>query len=44
MNYLEIKEKNFFQLCDQFRSNHIWKKVNKKWRLRHTVNKDGVDD
>ena len=44
MKYLEIKEKKFFQLCDQFRSNHIWKKVNKKWYLRHTVNKDGVDD
>ena len=44
MDYLEIKPKTFFKLCDKFRSPHLWKKVNNKWRLRHTVNKDGVDD
>lgn len=29
---------------DKFRSPHIWKKIKNKWYLRHTCNKDGVDD
>ena len=44
MNYLDIKEDYFFKLCDKFRSPHIWKKKGDIWKLRHTVNKDGVDD
>ena len=44
MNYLDITENDFFKLCDQARSPHLWKKVNGKWYLRHTVNKDGTDD
>jgi hypothetical protein len=44
MDYLEIKEENFFKLCDKFRSPHLWKKVNNTWKLRHTCNKDGTDD
>jgi N-acetyl sugar amidotransferase len=44
MNYLEIKDENFFKLCDKFRSPHLWKKVNNTWKLRHTCNKDGTDD
>ena len=44
MDYLKIKSEFFFKLCDQFRSSHLWVKKNKKWQLRHTVNKDGVDD
>lgn len=45
MDYLEIKPKHFLKLCDKFRSPHIWKKINKnKWKLRHTVNKNGTDD
>ncbi len=44
MRYLEIKKLDFFKTIDNFRSPHIWKKVKKKWKLRHTVNKDGTDD
>lgn len=44
MDYLEIKPERFHELCEQFRSDHLWKKVNAEWRLRHTVNKDGADD
>jgi len=44
MRYLEIKRLDFFKTLDNFRSPHIWKKVKKKWKLRHTVNKDGTDD
>jgi hypothetical protein len=44
MEYLEIKPEYFHKLCDQFRSPHLWAKVNGEWKLRHTVNGDGVDD
>lgn len=44
LEYLEIKKENFFILADKFRSPHLWKKVNKEWKLRHTVFKGGVDD
>ena len=44
MEYLEIKEDHFINLCDQFRSPHLWKKIRNNWYLRHTANKDGIDD
>ena len=44
MNYLEIKENDFFKILDKFRSPHLWKKINNKWKLRHTANCDGTDD
>lgn len=44
MDYLGIKTEDFLRLCDQFRSPHLWIKVNGNWKLRHTVNKDGIDD
>ena len=34
----------FEKIIDRFRSPHIWKKVGKNWKLRHTVNLDGYDD
>ena len=44
MDYLEIKKKDFFTLEDKFRSPHLWKKEKNKWKLRHTINGNGVDD
>ena len=45
MKYLDIKPEYFLRLVDQFRSPHLWKKIGKdKWKLLHTVNKDGADD
>ena len=44
MDYLEMKPDRFHQLCDEFRSPHLWKQENGNWKLRHTVNLDGVDD
>ncbi|MBU2494637.1 MAG: N-acetyl sugar amidotransferase [Bacteroidetes bacterium] len=32
------------ELTDKFRSPHLWTIVNGVWKLRHTVNSDGVDD
>ena len=44
MKYLEINENFFIKLCDKFRSPHLWKKIKNEWYLRHTSNKDGLDD
>lgn len=44
MDYLEIKPEYFHELCDKFRSPHLWAKINGEWKLRHTVNGDGIDD
>lgn len=44
MEYLGIKPEHFLKLCDEFRSPHLWIKVDGGWLLRHTVNSDGVDD
>ena len=37
MQYLEIKKSNFFKLCDQFRSPHLWIKKGKKWFLKNLI-------
>lgn len=45
MDYLEIKPEEFMELCDKFRSPHLWvKDGNGEWKLRHTVGKNGADD
>lgn len=44
MEYIEMKTESFIELCNQFRSPHLWKKINEEWKLRHTVNKEGADD
>jgi N-acetyl sugar amidotransferase len=44
MNFIDMKPEKFYQLCDNFRSPHLWINTKKGWRLRHTVNKDGYDD
>ena len=44
MKYYGINENYFLKLCDKFKSPHLWKKIGKKWHLRHTANKDGIDD
>lgn len=45
MEYLEIDPEYFRnELTDKFRSSHLWAKVDGQWKLRHTVNGDGVND
>lgn len=44
MDYIGLKPERFHELCDQFRSPHLWAKANGEWKLRHTVAGDGVDD
>jgi N-acetyl sugar amidotransferase len=45
MDYLELKPEKFHQICDQFRSEHLWgKDVSGQWKLRHTVWNGGLED
>ena len=37
MDYVGLKPDRFHELCDKFRSPHLWKKVNEEWKLRHPV-------
>lgn len=37
MDYIEMKPERFYELCDKFRSPHLWKKENGEWKLRHVV-------
>ena len=44
MEYLSFEPEHFLAHIDKFRSPHLWVRINGQWKLRHTVNKDGVDD
>jgi len=44
MDYLGMDPEFFHELCNRFRSPHLWANVDGKWKLRHTVNGDGVND
>ena len=44
MEFIGMTPERFYALCDDFRSPHLWTRVDGKWRLRHTVNLDGADD
>ena len=44
LDYIGMDSDHFIDLCDKFRSPHLWAKSNGNWKLRHTVNCDGVDD
>lgn len=37
LEYIDLTEKEFFDVADKFRSPHLWKKVNGEWQLRHAV-------
>ena len=45
MKYIEMEPEYFHELCDKFRSPHLWGKDEAgKWKLRHNVSKSGIDD
>lgn len=44
MDFIGMRPEKFISLCDQFRSPHIWKKVGSRWKLRHNINGEGIDD
>ncbi|WP_413287819.1 N-acetyl sugar amidotransferase [Bdellovibrio sp. HCB337] len=37
MTFLEMKPERFHELCDENRSQHLWKKEDGQWKLRHAV-------
>ena len=37
LDYVGIKTSEFQNLCDKFRSPHLWKKTSNGWKLRHTI-------
>ncbi len=37
LEYCSITEEEFWDIVDSWRSDHIWKKENGVWKLRHTV-------
>ena len=44
LEYCDITEEYFWEVVDSWRPEHIWKKVEDKWVLRHKVDGSGVDD
>ena len=44
MQYLEIEEEKFHNICDKFRSPHLWIKEDDKRSLRHNLSLTGFDD
>jgi N-acetyl sugar amidotransferase len=44
MEYIEMKPERFRELCDEFKSPHLWRKVGSEWKLRHNVFGGGSDD
>lgn len=45
MKYLEMDPAHFHELCDRFRSPHLWGKADDgEWKLRHNVAGKGLDD
>ncbi len=45
MEYIGMEPEHFHELCDKFRSPHLWgKDSDGKWKLRHNVSKNGLDD
>ena len=37
MDYIGMKPDHFMQLCDKFRSPHLWMQEGGEWKLRHPV-------
>ena len=45
MEYIDMKPEYFHELCDKFRSPHLWGKDQEgKWKLRHNVAGKGLED
>lgn len=44
LEYIDTREEEFWYTINKYRSPHLWANVNGEWKLRHTVNNDGIDD
>ena len=36
LDYISLSREEFLDLCDEFRSPHLWRIVDNEWQLRHT--------
>ena len=37
MKFIDMEDEYFYELCDQFRSPHLWRKEDGDWKLSHQV-------
>tara|TARA_Y100000031_G_scaffold45493_1_gene51984 strand:- start:1345 stop:1887 length:543 start_codon:yes stop_codon:yes gene_type:complete len=37
LDHIGMKPEYFYELCDKFRSPHLWKKENGEWKLRYQI-------
>jgi len=37
LDYVNIKEDEFWKIIDSYRSPHLWEKENNNWKIKHTV-------
>ena len=37
IEYLDITEEHFWEVCDSWRLDHLWTKENCEWKLKHPV-------
>jgi len=37
MDFIGMNRERFFELCNDFRSPHLWEKVDSEWRLRYQI-------
>lgn len=45
MEYIELEPERFHELCNEFRSPHLWSKNDQdEWKLRHNVVGNGLDE
>jgi hypothetical protein len=44
LEYCDISEEQFKEVLDSWRPDHIWKKIDGEWLLRHKVDNSGADD
>lgn len=44
LEYCGVTEPEFWDVVDSWRPEHIWRKVDGMWKLRHKVDGSGVDD
>jgi hypothetical protein len=37
LDFIEMTPERFYELCDSFRSPHLWQKEDGEWKLLHRV-------
>lgn len=44
LEYCDITEDQFWEVVDSWRADHVWKKIDGEWKIRHKVDNSGIDD